>query len=194
MSISSLYFEKNTELESLIAVCKSDSKINGLQLRKVHYKLGKILAIRMLDDLSGDSITIIIMMRAGLCFGMGIADELEQLGKNISVLFYFDEEQWNNEKENYAQTLKNDIVLIDAVINTGDNIIQLSQSIKNNNRIYFASNVLSEKSVYKFEDKQLYTIRISEKSFKGSKTSLVKDGKGPDTGDRLFTQYELFSK
>ncbi|MDR0442788.1 MAG: uracil phosphoribosyltransferase [Treponema sp.] len=194
MSIISLDVEKNSELESLITVCRSDSHINGLQLRKAHYGLGKILAKRMINDLLNDNITLVVLMRAGLCFGMGIADELEELGKKISVLFYSDEKQWNKEKGNWIQILENDIVLIDAVINTGDIILKLSKTMKNSKKIFFASNVLSEKAVYKFENKFLYTIRISEKSFKGSKMSVVKDGKGPDTGDRLFTQYELFSE
>jgi uracil phosphoribosyltransferase len=184
--ISLLNSEKNSELESLIAICKSDSQIHGLKLREAHYNLGKMLAKRVANDLPNHYITIIIMMRAGLCFGTGLADELEQIGKNISILFHFSEEQWNKEKGNSALVLENDIILVDAVINTGDNIIQLSQTIKNNKNIFFVSNVLSEKAVNKFGDKFLYTVRVSEKSFKGAKVSVVKNGKGPDTGDRLF--------
>jgi uracil phosphoribosyltransferase len=194
MNVISPDNEKNSELESLIEVCKSDSVVHGLQLRKAHYRLGKILANRLIKDLHNDKITLIIMMRAGLCFGMGIADELEQLGMKTSILFHYDEEHWDKEKNNYVQSLENDILLIDAVINMGDTIIQLAQSIKNNGKIIFASNVISEKAVNKFEDKQLYTIRISAKNFKGSKITVVKDGKGPDTGHRLFTQCELFPK
>ena len=194
MNVISLDIEKNSKLESFIAVCKSDSHINGLQLRKAHYELGKILANRIAKDLPSNSITIIIMMRAGLCFGMGIADELEQLGIKTSILFHYSEEHWNKEKDNYTQVFENDLILVDAVINTGDSIIKLAQTMKNNKKVFFASNVLSKKAVYKFEDKLLYTIRISEKNFKGSKVSVLKDGKGPDTGDRLFTQCELFPK
>jgi hypoxanthine-guanine phosphoribosyltransferase len=192
MSVLSLDIEKNSNLESFIAVCKSDSHINGLQLRKAHYELGKILASEIANNLSDNSITIIIMMRAGLCFGMGIADKLEQLNMKTSILFYYSEEQWDKEKNNYAQMLENDIILVDAVVNTGDSIIKFAQTIENNRNIYFATNIISRIAVDKFEDKSLYAIRISEKNFKGSKISIVKDGKGPDTGDRLFTQYELF--
>jgi uracil phosphoribosyltransferase len=194
MSIISLDIKKDGEIIPLINICKSDSHVNGLQLRKAHYELGIMLANRMFNDLSNNRITLLVMMRAGLCFGMGIADELERLGKEISILFYFCEEQWNKEKENRAIAFENDIILIDAVINTGDNILQLAKNIKNNKNIFFASNVLSENAMNKFENKYLYTIRISEKNFKGSKINVVKDGKGPDTGDRLFTQYELITK
>jgi len=186
--ISLLDIEKNNELESLIAICKSDSQVHGLQLRNAHYKLGNIMAKRMFNDFSNNKITVIIMMRAGLCFGLGIADGLETLGVNVSILFHFNEEQWNKEKINCLQALTNDLLLVDAVINTGDSIIQFAQSIENNKNIFFATNVLSEKAVNKFNDKRLYTTRISEKSFKGAKTSVVKNGKGPDTGDRLFMQ------
>jgi uracil phosphoribosyltransferase len=187
--ISLLDTEKSSELESLIAVCKSDSSVQGLQLRETHYKLGNILAKRMINDLPNNDITVIIMMRAGLCFGMGIADSLEILGAKVSILFHFNEEQWNKEKINCPLALINDLIFTDAVINTGDTIIKLSQSINNGKNIFFASNVLSEKAVSKFNDKCLYTTRISEKSFKGAKISVIKDGKGPDTGDRLFTQF-----
>jgi uracil phosphoribosyltransferase len=187
--ISLLDTEKSNELASLIAVCKSDSSVQGQQLRETHYKLGNILAKRLFNDLPNHDITIIIMMRAGLCFGLGIADGLEILGIKVSVLFYFNEEQWNKEKTNCLQALVNDLILVDAVINTGDSIIQFAQSIKNRKNIFFATNVLSEKAVHKFKDKYLYTTRVSENSFKGSKVSVVKNGKGPDTGDRLFTQF-----
>jgi uracil phosphoribosyltransferase len=195
MSVISLFdTEKSSDLESLIAVCKSDSQIHGLQLREAHYKLGNIIAKRMFNDLPNHNITVIIMMRAGLCFGLGIADGLETLGAKVSILFYSDEEQWNKEKINCPMALANDLILVDAVINTGDSIIQFAQSIQNDKTIFFASNVLSEKAAYKFKDKCLYTTRVSENSFKGTKISVVKNGKGPDTGNRLFTQYEFILK
>jgi uracil phosphoribosyltransferase len=193
MSIIYLDIE-DSEIESLIAVCKSESQIHGKLLREAHYKLGNILARKMVNDLHNQDLTVIVMMRAGLCFGMGIADELEMSGVKISILFHFNEEQWNKEKINWTQALANDIILVDAVINTGDSIIQLAQSIQNHKKIFFVSNVISEKAVQKFEKKNLYTIRISEKNFIGSKISVIKDGKGPDTGDRLFTSYELVQK
>jgi uracil phosphoribosyltransferase len=174
------------ELESLITICKSDSQICGVKLRETHYKLGKMLAKRILDDLPEHDITLIIMMRAGLCFGLGIADELEIFGLKTSVLFYFNDEQWKEEKLNWSHELTNKIILTDAVINTGDNIIRIAQAVKNNKNIIYATNVISYKAIQKFEDKCLYTTRISEKSFIGSKVSTIKDGKGPDTGDRLF--------
>jgi uracil phosphoribosyltransferase len=194
MSIISLDLEKNSETESLISVCRSESQICGYKLREAHYKLGNVLARRVASDLPNHDITIIIMMRAGLCFGMGIADALDVLGLKVSILFYFNDEQWNKEKVKWAQALTNDIILADAVINTGNSIIELAQTLQNSRNVFFTSNVLSEKAVHKFNDKCLYTIRISEKSFVGSKVSIIKDGKGPDTGDRLFTQYEFVIK
>jgi uracil phosphoribosyltransferase len=125
-------------------------------------------------------------MRAGLCFGMGIADELEEYGINVSILFYCDEEQWKNEKANCPQVFENDILLVDAVINTGNSIIQFSKTLPKSQTIFFSSNVISDKALNQFDNKSLYTVRISEKSFKGDKTDILKDGKGPDTGDRLF--------
>jgi len=192
MSVTSLLdTDKNDELESLIAVCKSTSQVHGQQLRDAHYKLGNMLAKTMIKDLPSHNITVIVMMRAGLCFGLGIADGLELLGIKVSILFYFNEWQWEKEKSNTTQALDNDIILVDAVINTGDSIMQFEQTILSNKNIFFATNVLSDKAIYKFKNKCVYTTRISEKSFEGARVSVVKNGKGPDTGDRLFTPYEI---
>jgi uracil phosphoribosyltransferase len=186
MSIISLDTEENNEVAALITLCKSDSQINGVKLRDAHYRLGQMLAKRLMGDLHNDVLTLIIMMRAGLCFGMGVADELERLGITVSILFHYNDEQWNREKENCPQVFDNDILLVDAVINTGDGIAQCAEALANKGNIFFASNVLSEKALQRFENKNLYIIRVSKNSFKGSKSPIVKDEKGPDTGDRLF--------
>jgi len=189
VSIISLDKNKTAEMESLMKICKSDSQIYGMKLRDAHYKLGRQLARRMIDDLHDKNITMIIMMRAGFCFGMGIADELEESGVRISILFYYNKKVWEEERINQAWLFANNVILVDAVINSGDTIIRLAQSLQNNGKLIFASNVISAKAIHKFEDKYLYVVRISERSFIGSKQSIVKDGKGPDTGDKLFTPY-----
>jgi len=188
MSIIVLDSEKNYEIKRLISLCKSDSPTSGsgANLREAHYKLGGMLANEIVQNGCGPALTVIIMMRAGLCFGMGIADKLESLDIQTSVLFHYNDEQWKKESENCLHALDNDVLLVDAVINTGDNIIQLSETLPQNQHIIFVTNVLSEKAKEKFENRRLFTVRISQKSFVGSKTNIVQNGKGPDTGDRLF--------
>ncbi|MCL1992767.1 MAG: uracil phosphoribosyltransferase [Spirochaetes bacterium] len=183
MSILSLEAEKNNEIKHFVNLCKSESGIHGFMLRDAHYKLGNILAKRMFNDFSDKTdISVIVMMRAGLCFGLGIADKLEQLGINVSVIFHY---------ENCLPISTNKVIIVDAVINTGENIINFADKLISKN-IIFATNVISEKAVHKFKNKILYTVRISEKNFKGAKVSAIKNGKGPDTGDRLFNTIESF--
>jgi uracil phosphoribosyltransferase len=98
-----------------------------------------------MGDLHNDALTLIIMMRVGLCFGMGVADELEWLGVTVSILFHYNDKQWDKEKENYPQALENDILLVDAVINTGDGIVQCAEALANK-KIYFCLKCFVRKS------------------------------------------------
>jgi uracil phosphoribosyltransferase len=187
VSIICLDTARYQEADSLIAVCKSDSRQNGVLLRNAHYKLGSLLAGQIASDIYHQPLAIVIMMRAGLCFGLGIADELERAGIKTPILFYENNEQWKKEQVNCPHALDNTVIVIDAVINTGESIIAFSQKqLTRSHRILFATNVFSEKGLKNFEDKEVYVVRISKKSFKGSKSDTVKNGEGPDTGDRLF--------
>ena len=56
--------------------------------------------------------------------------------------------------------------------------------IKENVKV--VTNILCNKAIDKFNDYSLYTVRVSSNSFTGSKVKEQKNGKGPDTGDRLF--------
>ena len=171
--------------KKLIQVCKSDSGINGMQLRNAHYELGRMLAIHIAEEIKDENITVIIMMRAGLCFGMGVANNLEELGKKVSVLFYINDIHWKKEVSNGKRVMNNHILLIDSVINTGKGILRFAKKIENPN-ISFITNVLAEKALKNFDNSKLYAVRVSERSFVGSKVDSIQDNKGPDTGDRLF--------
>jgi uracil phosphoribosyltransferase len=184
--MSIIFLEKNTEIERLINICKSDSQTTGVSLRDAHYELGSKLAEIIAEKTQAKGITLIIMMRAGLCFGMGIANMLERLGKDVVILFYCNEKQWKKEKNNCPKALNNNILLVDAVINTGDEILKFASSLPYSGEISFATNVIPEKVVKRFDCMNLYTIRVSQNIFKGSKSQIIKNGKGPDTGDRLF--------
>lgn len=186
MSIICLDPARYKEADSLIAVCKSDSRQNGVILRDAHYKLGSLLAKQIISDVHNQPITVVIMMRAGLCFGLGIADELERSGMETRVLFFQNNEQWEKEQNNCPYALDNTVLVVDAVINSGESILDFSKQLVRSRQIIFATNVLSEKGLKNFADKEVYAVRISRNSFVGSKSDTVIDGKGPDTGDRLF--------
>ncbi|MDR0560558.1 MAG: phosphoribosyltransferase [Prevotellaceae bacterium] len=186
MNVICLDLQQNKEAIPLIEICKSNSGKTGIALRNAHYKLGDMLANQISDNFQSKKVTVIIMMRAGLPFGMGIADTLEQNGIKATILFYANELQWKKEKQNCLQSLKNTILLVDSVINSGDSILKFSQQFIDCQDIYFFTNVVSDKALSKFENKNLCAVRISHNSFVGAKTDMIKGNKGPDTGDRLF--------
>lgn len=171
--------ESSLELQRMIAICSSSSGVCGRKLRLTHYELGKIMASQICDQekLIGKRVAIIIMMRAGLPFGLGLADDLDA---DCETEIFFtpidDFDEW-----------KYDVIIIaDAVINTGKTILDFLSKLKNPN-IILVSNVMSEKSLENFKDLNVYATRISSNSYKGSKVQVLKNGQGPDTGDRLFT-------
>jgi len=126
---------------------------------------------------------IMVLMRAGLPFGLGIADKLETLEKNVRVFFSAKEKEL---PDDFNASDYDRIILADAVIESGNSILGLAEKICVNEKIIFATNVLSHKAVAKFEKFNLYAIRVSQVSFTGSAQKTVSNGKGPDTGERLF--------
>jgi len=175
-------------LHDLINTCKSSSMIMGLQLRLAHYNLGKTLGGSILKHSISSDFSIVIMMRAGLCFASGIADQMEDLGASINMVFIHNDEI--NPDDLYLLANKK-VVIVDAVINTGKSIFRLMEQIPHidNDNIYIATTVIPAKALNIFEKNQLFTVRTSENIYKGAKVKNISNGKGPDTGDRLFNTY-----
>lgn len=171
----------NKKIENYISDCFSSSGVCGSKLREAHYYLGQEVAKLIAEDcfVQNKDIALLVMMRAGLPFGLGIADILDK-NNNVEVMF-------SPLKE--MDFSKFDFVLIaDAVINTGKTIFENLKHINNKN-IIIVTNVLSEKNIDAFEKMTVYTTRISKHSYKGSDTKVISNGKGPDTGDRLFNNH-----
>jgi len=175
-------------LHELINTCKSSSMIMGRQLRSAHYNLGKILGGSILKHSASSDFSIVIMMRAGLCFASGIADQMEDLGASINIVFVNNDEI--NSDDLYLLANKK-VIIVDAVINTGKSISRLMEQIPHidNHNVYIATTVIPTKSLNIFENNQLFTVRSSENTYKGAKVSNISNGNGPDTGDRLFNSY-----
>ena len=168
--------EKLTETDDLnIEITLSSSGKRGTMLRGAHYELGKSLGLYIIEDIpSQDTFTVFVLMRAGLCFGLGLADAIENEKKNCKIVFSTD----------HNPILEGLVIFVDAVINSGDTILHAIKGIAND--MIIATNVISIKAIEKFENHTVYATRMSEKSFIGSNITIINDGKGPDTGERLF--------
>ncbi len=170
----------NDIINDLILICKSNSGKEGFELRKAHYYLGWKVGNLIKNNSNDREYLIIIMMRSGLLFGQGIADNLD-----CSIIFYNNDKDKVINKVNENLKLKHKrIIIIDGVINTGESINELV-NILSSYDVVIASNVIS--SEYKTLDNVItYASRISENLFIGAKQSAISNGKGPDTSDRLF--------
>jgi uracil phosphoribosyltransferase len=165
-----------------IAVCKSDSGKCGTSLRNAHQTLGVFLGKLISNqEQNANKYAVIVLMRAGLPFGLGVADGLEIGNKHVRIFFYTENTQCEISVCEYDR-----IILADAVIESGDSILKVANELTTNDNIIFVTNVLSSKALPKFRHFNLYTVRVSENSFKGSEQKIVQNGKGPDTGERLF--------
>lgn len=169
-------------LQPYVSVCKSDSRICGKELRNAHYKLGIELGNKIAEIYDVKSFAVIVMMRGGLSFGLGIADAIEN-NPNVVVNISFYDNKSNHMETDFDRYEK--IIIVDSVIKTGKSMIGLASKL-NNKKVIFATNVIDKSCIERFKDETILAIRISENSFIGSSQKNVVDGKGPDTGERLF--------
>lgn len=187
MAITYLENTLNDKEASLLEACKSTSGIIGKELRSAHYQLGQKMGVELLNGPIKEAAycCILIMMRAGLPFGNGIADSLESNCNKIEVHFIHNDTVDKDTKRNLANK---QIILVDAVVNSGNSvrrvIDQLSKSEQTNTII--ATTVVPAQIEASWPDVPLFSIRKSQNHYKGAKLTIIKDGHGPDTGDRLF--------
>jgi len=176
---------KNKEIEQKIQLCLSTSLIAGKELRLAHYFLGSQLGNQMItnESLNNMKIAVVIMMRAGLPFGLGVSDSLEHCN-DVDIFFMPCEQICFH---NYDM-----VIIADAVINTGKTILDFINS-NHLPKIIIATNVISESHVQNFNSFNVQAVRISKNSYKGTMNKTIFNGKGPDTGDRLFCN-SFFSK
>lgn len=188
MAITYLENKLNDKETSLLEVCKSTSGVRGKDLRNAHYQLGQKMGFELLNGpiKNEPRCCVLIMMRAGIPFGTGIADGLERDHNKIEIHFIH-----NDIVDNGIKSALSDkqIILVDAVVNSGNSVRrvlnQLSKSEQT--KTIIATTVVPaqvEESCCDFP--LLFSIRKSDNQYEGAKVSTVKDGLGPDTGDRLF--------
>lgn len=167
--------------EDIMVQTKSTSMVAGVLLRSVHYALGHAISKDIYDDelKSNSRCLIIIKMRSGLCFGLGIADGIESKGCVTHIHFASD---------SYDKSMISDydkIIIVDGVINTGKSILKETDGI-DKEKIIIATNVMSDQSIDFLKSYKVFTTRISDKHYTGSHVTTINDGFGPDTSDRLF--------
>ena len=170
------------QLKGIIEICKSSSCSSGAKLRGAHYAAGRMLAVKIAErEKIKHGVAVVIMMRAGLPFGLGIADKMEECRLSVDVFFNDDTDRL--EPDNYEK-----IIFVDAVVRTGKAISLLADSVAGewSDKIVFATNVLDHTGASGFVDRTLYAVRVSGNSYKGTSLKTIEGGKGPDTGDRLF--------
>ncbi|HHX68817.1 MAG TPA: phosphoribosyl transferase [Gallicola sp.] len=172
--------ESNEYNNKLIEMSKSSSKVSGLKLRETHYQIGKEIAKAILNSHEDKFFSVLIVMRAGLFIGLGIANQLDFAGRLSNISF-----EYENKQQLYPT------IIVDAVIHTGNTIKKLLSSIPSKKII--ATSVISSKAVDLFSNHNLFTMRVSKNHYKGSYETTIIDGKGPDTGERLFNSF-FFSK
>lgn len=179
-SIKSLTEDEN--ISAHIAVCKSDSAITGKKLRKSHYELGKEVAKMIQSDFANEQFAVVTVMRAGLPFSLGIADYFD-----CPILFYDDKSLISIEQQlsDNAQLQDKTLIICDAVINSGKTVRKIIEDLKIQ-KFIIATNVLSDRFCIGLKY-PIYASRVSTHSYVGAKQKCIVDGKGPDTGDRLYS-------
>lgn len=161
--------EKNTDIQSLVSITKSNSGISGPQLAEAHISLGKMLAESI--NVNPADTTVVAMMRGGIFFAQGI---YFKLGCKFEV--------FDPKHQEYQRPNTKNVIIVDSVINTGKTIKGLLTPDD-----IVACCVINEKAVPLFQDR-LFTVRVSKNSFVGSNVKQQNGSVGPDTTMRLFNQ------
>lgn len=159
--------EKTAEVQQLVQMTKSSSGVSGPDLAQAHIKLGQLLAAHM--NFEPKDTTVVAIMRGGLFFAQGL---YFQLGCKFQT--------YDPKHEVFQRPKTPNIILADAVINTGKTICSILEP-----DMVAACCVIHEKAAASLEN-QLYTVRVSGNSFVGTNIQTQSGAVGPDTTLRLF--------
>jgi len=165
-------------VSAAIAICKSNSGINGSRLADAHIRLGRILGETMRGIVPNVNSAVIVLERGGRFFGDGV---YTGFGGDF---FSFDPK-----KDEIPDIHHSVAIIVDSVINTGKTILSTIDKLRESTpdtEIIIAANVIQNKALELLKEYKVFTVRTSENTFVGSRQSTQKNGKGPDTADRLF--------
>lgn len=165
-----------------IAICKSNSGINGSRLADAHIRLGRMLGEAIHKFIPNTGSTVMVLERGGRFFGDGL-----YIG--FGGVFF----TYNPKIDDLPDVHSNIVIIVDSVINTGKSILDTISKLKQkvtDTEVIIAANVIQEKAVELLKDYKIFAVRTSTNSFVGCRQTEQKNGKGPDTADRLFNYIE----
>jgi len=175
--------DSSDKLSKLIDKCKSSSMTVGKELRMAHYELGRLISGEITKGAEQREFAVMVMMRAGLFYANGLADQIEDSGHISSLILLNDNEL---EDDVLVSVQGKDVLIVDAVVNTGKSIFRLLEQLSGHGSVKVVTTVIPNKSLHLFDKTSLYTIRTSDNQYTGAKVKYISNDKGPDTGDRLF--------
>ena len=161
-----------------IAICKSDSGVNGARLADAHIRLGRKLGEVMRGFIPNINAAVIVLERGGRFFGDGVYT-------GFGGTFY----SCNPKTDALPDIQRGFAVIVDSVINTGKSVLDMIDKLKQKNpeiEIVVVANVIQNDAVDLLQGYKIFAVRTSANSFVGSRQATQKSGKGPDTADRLF--------
>lgn len=170
--------DKDNNIADDIAICKSNSGVNGAPLADAHIRLGKMLGEAMREIIPHIDSAVIVLERGGRFFGDGVYT-------GFGGTFY----SYNPKSDDFPEIQQGVAVIVDSVINTGKSILDMIDKLKQRTpeiEIVIVSNVIQEDAINLLQCYKVFAIRTSANSFVGSRQSTQENGKGPDTADRLF--------
>lgn len=171
--------EDKERLSSLIEITKSNSRISGNRLAKVHLELGKELC-RYLSSFTENDTTIISLERSGHFLADGV-----YMGFDCRF------ETYNSNLQSLPEIKTKNVVLVDGVINSGKSMLKTIHEIEEcypNTKISVVAGVVNVEALSLFALYNFIAVRISKNKFIGSNVQIQNGDIGPDTAERLFNQ------
>lgn len=174
--------DETSETSDDIAICKSNSGINGSRLAAAHLRLGEKVGKRIATVFPGENTSILVLERGGRFFGDGVY-------MGAGGVFY----SINPKKDDIPILNTERVVIVDSVINTGKSIMKIIDKIRKLDpdiEVIIATNVIQNKAVEALKDYLVIVTRVSKNSFIGVNQPKQNGMTGPDTADRLFNLIE----
>lgn len=165
-----------------IAICKSNSEVNGNRLAAAHYRLGNRIGNRISKLFPEHNTVILELERGGRFFGDGV-----YIG--FGGTFY----PINSAKDPVPKFDADRIIIVDSVINTGKSMkkmISLIKEDKPDTDVIIAANVIQAEALDLLIEYKVFAVRLSQNSYIGKNQAKQTGKTGPDTADRLFNLIE----
>lgn len=151
-------------------------------MESVLITVGRKLGEVMRGFIPNVNAAVIVLERGGRFFGDGVYT-------GFGGTFY----SYNPKIDALPDIQQGLAVIVDSVINTGKSVLDMITKLKKKNpeiEIFIVSNVIQNDAVDLLQGYKVFAVRTSANSFVGSRQATQKNGKGPDTADRLFNHID----